>query len=148
MESLNDTVYIHTHLCISLSKKLRATGQCSCAFQDRIAFWTFVYLRNKYNGYWRLECHQCLPYTKASSENRLYGSCRVSGTMTVQDEKHGEQQYLQQDVVQNNLPATWQNQRNTLLMANSPFKRVYSKTINLALESGIEDVIIFCIPVK
>lgn len=36
--------------------------------------------------YWRVECHQCLPYTKAHLKSGLHGSCQVSGTMTVREE--------------------------------------------------------------
>lgn len=44
------------------------------------------WVTSSWNVYRRLECHQCLPYTKASLESRLCGSCRVSGTTTVEGE--------------------------------------------------------------
>lgn len=58
-------------MCISLSKKLRAVGQCSCAFQDRVAFWTFCVLKK--STYWGNN-HQLL--------NNNYDYSAISGCLT------------------------------------------------------------------
>lgn len=103
-------IYIHIsvllfYFILFLSKKLRAVGQCSCAFQDGLHFGRLCTEDIHMGGGGGnkspvIKCHQCLPYTKASLESRLCGSCRVSGTITVKDGNMESSSVFLQEAVQ------------------------------------------------
>lgn len=99
---------IYTYTSVYLSKKLRATGQCSCAFQYWIAFWMWMCLRNHLKSIlnWRVE--DCLNFCSVSPFHpKLVWKIKCVGAARCvaywqSNIKHEEQQYLpEQEAVQN-----------------------------------------------